>query len=148
MHELNSTYKIEVSGTVQGVGFRPFIYKLAGKYNINGEVFNTTSSVIIKANISSKLILNKFINEIKNNNPPAAFVDNILVSETQYKKYEDFKIIGSLASDDRFQLISPDLAVCNECLKELTDNNNNRRYRYPFANCTNCGPRFTIIKFI
>lgn len=140
--------KIEVKGIVQGVGFRPFIHKLVETYSLNGWVKNTSSGVIIEIE-GKREALNKFVIDIKDKSPKLSFIDSI-DSEilNGMKNYKDFKIIKSTEENfERFTLISPDVCVCEECTKELLDTNN-RRYKYPFINCTNCGPRFTIIKDI
>src|SRR5690242_7369681 len=136
--------KIEVKGIVQGVGFRPFIHKLVETYDLKGWVKNTSAGVIIEIEGNSDII-NKFVLDIKEKSPKLAFIDyienEILMGMENYK---DFKIVKSTKENfERFTLISPDVCVCEDCIKELFDKNN-RRYKYPFINCTNCGPRFTI----
>ncbi len=136
---------IEVHGIVQGVGFRPFVYNLAHKYALKGWVFNATAGVFIHAEGEGRAI-DSFVIEISEHAPAAARVDEILMDETQVEGFEDFTIrYSDDAQADATTLVSPDLATCNECLRELFDPNN-RRYHYPFINCTNCGPRFTIIE--
>jgi len=140
---MKESFLIVVKGIVQGVGFRPFIHKLAEKYKINGIVYNKTGSVHIEIN-SSEEILKKFINDIKNKKPPACILESINFKKLKIKKsFRDFKIIESKKTKE-IKFIPPDLRICEKCLKELFDPKN-RRYKYPFINCTNCGPRFTII---
>jgi hydrogenase maturation protein HypF len=137
------TARIKVSGIVQGVGFRPFIHKLALKYGVNGKVYNMTGSVVIDVSGKPGNLI-RFRRAIQSQKPAAADISNIVMV---YKKngpvYNTFKIARSLISDEA-KFISPDIAVCSECLDEFMDESD-RRYGYPFVNCTNCGPRFTII---
>jgi len=138
------TYRIFVTGTVQGVGFRPHVWRLAHQLNLHGEVFNNSNGVIIilqglPDNIES------FLEQLPTSAPPASRLETIQVTEiTSAEPYEDFVISTSQRHWQRSVPISPDLDVCQNCLRELFDPHN-RRYLYPFINCTNCGPRFTII---
>ncbi|HRU33353.1 MAG TPA: acylphosphatase, partial [bacterium] len=141
---MNSKH-IRVYGIVQGVGFRPFIYRLAKKYNLKGWVLNTSSSVEIEVEGEEDSI-KAFINDIQTKKPPLARIERIETEDIHFNNFEDF-IIKESKEDSGYQLISPDIAVCSDCLRELFDPND-RRYRYPFINCTNCGPRFTIIEDI
>lgn len=135
---------IEVHGIVQGVGFRPFIYKIARRHLINGWVLNATAGVFIHAEGESKDI-DDFVMEISDNAPAASRVDEILMKEVPLEDFESFTIrYSDEAEAEATTLVSPDLAICDECAAELFDPAN-RRYHYPFINCTNCGPRFTII---
>lgn len=134
--------RICVFGLVQGVGFRPFVYNIATNLGLNGAVFNDSSGVKIELYGSSNSI-DKFIYKLKNELPPLARIDHLKVQESD-KKYSDFKIINSQESY-KFVPILPDFAICNECETELRDPSN-RRYNHPFINCTNCGPRFSLIK--
>lgn len=134
-----SHLRILVKGIVQGVGFRPFIYNLAKGLNLKGYVKNTSDGVIIEAEGES---LNEFLQSIQNKCPPIARIDSIKTDELPLNGYEDFIIIESIDTG-RFTLISPDISICDDCLKELLDPAD-RRYLYPFINCTNCGPRYSI----
>lgn len=134
-----SCFRISIKGIVQGVGFRPFIYNLAKNLDIAGYVTNTSDGVIIEAEGES---LNEFLQSIQNKCPPLARIDSIETEELPLNGYEDFIIIESIDTG-RFTLISPDISICNNCLKELFDPSD-RRYLYPFINCTNCGPRYSI----
>lgn len=135
---------IEVHGIVQGVGFRPFIYKIARRHLITGWVLNATAGVFIHAEGESK-DLDDFVLEISDNAPAASRVDEILLKEVPLADFETFSIrYSDDAAAQATTLVSPDLATCDECAAELFDPAN-RRYHYPFINCTNCGPRFTII---
>ena len=135
---------IHVKGIVQGVGFRPFVYRTAKKYLINGWVLNTADGVYIHAEGESKLV-DEFIMELSGNPPAASKVEEIDIKEVPLEDFDSFEI---RFSDDEAvaetTLVSPELATCADCVNELF-NPNDRRYRYPFINCTNCGPRFTII---
>lgn len=135
---------IWVKGIVQGVGFRPFVYRMAKKYLINGWVLNATDGVHIHAEGESKLV-DEFIMELSDNAPAAARVEEIDIKEVPLEDFDSFEIRFSDDDDvTETTLVSPDLATCEDCVAELF-NPNDRRYRYPFINCTNCGPRFTII---
>ncbi|MEY8459714.1 carbamoyltransferase HypF [Eggerthellaceae bacterium 24-137] len=135
---------IHVKGIVQGVGFRPFVYRMAKKYLINGWVLNAADGVYIHAEGESKLV-DEFIMELSDNAPAASRVEEIDIKEVPLEDFDSFEI--RFSDDDAVEettLVSPDLATCQDCVTELF-NPNDRRYRYPFINCTNCGPRFTII---
>ncbi len=137
------SYNIEIDGTVQGVGFRPFIYTLAIRYNLNGTVSNGSNGVEIFINSTPK-ILKLFISSIKNELPPLASINSISIKEVSSIEFNNFKIIRSQNRDSISVNIPPDISICKECEEELF-NPNNRRYNYPFINCTNCGVRYSII---
>ncbi len=137
-------YRINVKGVVQGVGFRPFIYRLAKENRLYGWVLNSSEGVIIEVEGDSKN-LNLFIKNIKVKAPPMAKIDELSLEELGPVYYKKFEIKRSIRKKGKYQLVSPDVATCKDCLNELFDKND-RRYLYPFINCTNCGPRFTIIK--
>jgi hydrogenase maturation protein HypF len=141
----DQTYQIKIYGIVQGVGFRPFIYHLAKTFRVKGQVYNTTEGVVILANFSSIFMLDCFINEIKNKKPEPSVIEDIEFKKTRYLSFTDFQIVKSKKSEEKFQLISPDIATCKACIKDIRDPLQ-RRYDYAFTNCTNCGPRFTIIE--
>ena len=135
---------IRVRGIVQGVGFRPFVYRLARRYVINGWVLNDLDGVLIHAEGETQL-LDEFVTELHMNPPAAAVVREVELKEVPLQDCTRFEIRESQADDaDEGTLVSADLATCDDCLHELFDPDD-RRYRYPFINCTNCGPRFTII---
>lgn len=138
--------KATVHGIVQGVGFRPFIYQLARRYNLKGYVTNTSHGVDIDVEGESPS-LDSFLKAIRSESPPLANITALEKSEHPRAGYSDFSIHESQASEGRSTLISPDICVCEQCLAELLDIKN-RRYGYPFINCTNCGPRYTIIEDI
>lgn len=136
---------IQVKGIVQGVGFRPFVYRLAKKYLIDGWVLNATDGVFIHAEGEAKL-LDEFVIELSENPPAASRVEEVTLKEVPLEDFDSFEIrFSDAGAVEKTTLVSPDLATCDDCARELF-NPNDRRYRYPFINCTNCGPRFTIIE--
>jgi len=137
---------ISVRGVVQGVGFRPFVYQLASRYNLKGWVCNTSEDVKIEVEGEAKAV-EQFLLALKEQAPPRASIEDITVAHHPPANYEKFEIRHSVAEEGKYQLISPDIATCQDCLKEIFSSDD-RRYRYPFTNCTNCGPRFTIIEDI
>jgi hydrogenase maturation protein HypF len=139
-------FNIHVGGIVQGVGFRPFIYDLAIRNHLTGWVRNTSQGVEIEINGNAEAI-GLFINELKKNPPPLARIDQFTSQSCKVDYYSDFEIITSQLKPGEFIPVSPDVAICPDCQKELFDPDN-RRFRYPFINCTNCGPRFTIVRDI
>ena len=135
--------KLEITGIVQGVGFRPFVYNLAKSLNLTGFIFNHSEGVTIEAQGETDK-LNKFFKLIKGKAPKAAKIETVNSQQiTVNRKDIEFKIKKSKKTLG-YQSVSPDLAICENCKKELF-NKNDRRFLYPFINCTNCGPRFTII---
>ncbi|MEO1923493.1 MAG: acylphosphatase, partial [Nautiliaceae bacterium] len=136
-------YRYKINGIVQGVGFRPTVYKIAKRLNLRGFVLNSGEGVIIE--IEGK-DASKFLNELKNNLPPLAKIESIEKEILPLANYKNFEIKESKNSS-KTTSISPDKSICEDCKKELFDKNN-RRYLYPFINCTNCGPRYTIIENI
>lgn len=142
--ELLQRYRIK--GIVQGVGFRPFIHKLAKKYNLRGWIFNDSDGVLIEVQ-STDEILKQFEQEIWKAAPVMSRIDEIIKLEPEGRlgQYKDFCIKQSVKMEKTRTLVPPDSSVCDDCLRELFDKTN-RRYRYPFINCTNCGPRYSIIK--
>jgi len=138
--------KATIQGIVQGVGFRPFVYQLAQERQFKGYVANTAFGVDleVEGNLSA---IEDFLRDIELKKPPLA---EITLFETVFlplKSYQEFTIEESRSDTERSVLISPDTSICDDCLRELLDPSD-RRYRYPFINCTNCGPRYTIIKDI
>jgi len=136
------TYKIYISGQVQGVGFRPFVYNLATKHLIKGSVSNDENGVVIYATQTHDNI-KLFYEELLKNPPP---VSHILASEikpTNFFKFDNFKIIPSSKNGNINLPLTPDFAICEECKTEI-NNSTNRRYNYPFTTCVNCGPRWAI----
>jgi len=135
------THKLTIKGTVQGVGFRPFIYTLAKKQNLKGTISNGSSGVEIYINSNN---IELFIESIKKELPPLASIDFIEIKETAFQNFQDFKIIETKTSGDVTVNIPPDISICRACEKELFDSTN-RRYGYPFITCTHCGVRYSII---
>ena len=138
--------QISVRGVVQGVGFRPFVYQLAAKHDLKGWVLNTSGDVKIEVE-GEKEALDQFIVDLERMAPPLARIEGITAVGAPAKGYTQFEIRHSLAEEGKYQLVSPDIATCEACKRELLSPED-RRYRYPFTNCTNCGPRFTIIEDI
>jgi len=138
-----STYKITIEGTVQGVGFRPFIYTLAKRYLITGTVSNNAKGVEIRLNTDS-LTFKQFLTAIEYETPPLAFIDTIKHEELPFQPYNDFQIIETQEAGEVTVNIPPDVSICSECERELFDPIN-RRYGYPFIACTHCGVRYSII---
>ena len=146
MTEEISSLQVHITGIVQGVGFRPFVYGLATRFALKGWVRNTSAGVDIHVD-GSPSILQAFIKELSTNPPPLARINSLTVSDSTLNGFSDFKIIDSASIPDAYIPVSPDVSTCADCLTEIFDPTN-RRFRYPFTNCTNCGPRFTIIQDI
>ncbi len=159
--------RIHITGIVQGVGFRPFVYNLATRLGLSGWVLNSSSGVEIEA-VGPEAVVDEFIARLRTDAPPLARIERITVTPSgqpvgaglapapsgqpvglplQGPALQGFRILHSEARPGEFVPISPDVAICDDCLRELFDPRD-RRYRYPFINCTNCGPRFTIIRDI
>ncbi|KPK90235.1 hypothetical protein AMJ80_08695 [bacterium SM23_31] len=145
--------KLVINGIVQGVGFRPFIYRIAKENNLKGYVLNNSHGVEIIVE-GEREHIDAFLYEIQHNAPPLAHITHIHFVEGKSASggkesppkngFTDFTILDSKENGETATLIAPDIAVCDDCLKELFDPYD-RRYLYPFINCTNCGPRYTII---
>ncbi|WP_456482747.1 carbamoyltransferase HypF [Methanopyrus sp.] len=140
------TWRIRVRGIVQGVGFRPFVYRLCTEMKLDGHVRNLGSEVeiVVKATRDE---LEELIRRLKKEHPPLARVREVHAEETEEDVGSGFRIVESGESEDVELQIPPDAPVCEECLEEIFDPES-RRYLYPFTGCTNCGPRFTIIEGI
>ncbi len=137
--------QVQVSGIVQGVGFRPFVYSLARELALSGRVFNNETGVLIDLE-GERPAVEQFLLALRTRPPALARIESIETREQVVNaNYADFRIDASQRAGQRLVPISPDVATCADCLRELFDPQN-RRYRYPFINCTNCGPRFTIIE--
>jgi len=135
---------IVIRGAVQGVGFRPFIYKLAKEMDLKGFVLNSSLGVFIEAE-SDRNILQNFILRIEKEKPPLSLINSLEATFLDPLNYNEFEIRESKNEEETSALILPDISTCPDCLDELFDPEN-RRYLYPFINCTNCGPRFSIIE--
>jgi len=136
------TFQITITGLVQGVGFRPFVFRIAAKHNLTGWVQNTNESVIIKVTGTAQNI-NYFLRSLREEAPQAAIIRDISAQQSETKPFSDFTIKESNDISEEITEISPDIAVCDECLQDMDKPGN--RLDYAFINCTNCGPRFTII---
>ncbi len=136
--------RMAVRGIIQGVGFRPFVYGLARHWGLAGFVLNDSAGVTIEVE-GHPHALDGFQHALCAEAPPLARIDAIEAQPTEPLHEADFRIVESKAGAERHALISPDICICDDCLRELFDPAD-RRYRYPFINCTNCGPRFTIIE--
>ena len=135
--------QLSVHGIVQGVGFRPFIYQLAHRMGLAGQVANTSAGVTICVEGAATAV-DAFSGAITAEAPPLARITEISETPVDPTGSNNFRIVTSQRGTSRNTLISPDVAVCSDCLRELFDPRD-RRHRYPFINCTNCGPRYTII---
>ena len=135
--------RVHIQGIVQGVGFRPFVYQLAHQHRLNGYVANTPKGVEIEVE-GGQMALQRFLQELPKTAPPLSIITQIDTQELPAANYSGFEIKSSEEGEERAVLISPDTATCGDCLRELFDQQD-RRYLYPFINCTNCGPRYTII---
>ncbi len=137
------TTRLFIEGLVQGVGFRPFVFRLADSLNLKGFVYNQNNGVVIniQGTIDQK---NIFIKSLKGQQPPAASITKIHAKTITDREYLDFHITNSKKTDNSVTGISPDIAVCDQCLLDMKTQKT--RLQYPFTNCTNCGPRFSIIK--
>jgi hydrogenase maturation protein HypF len=136
--------RVEIHGAVQGVGFRPFVYRLAADLDLLGWVINDTEGVFIEVE-GAEAALARFLDRLPAETPPRAIVQSLNSTWLPPVGYAQFRIRHSDSSGAKTALILPDVATCPDCLAELLDPND-RRYRYPFTNCTNCGPRFSIIE--
>ena len=143
---MQSRLRISVFGTVQGVGFRPFVYQQARKRGIAGWVRNTGDGVLIEAEGDEKE-LHSFLDCLTSQPPPLAQVSNINAESLAVAGYDDFRILRSSPSVETRTTVPPDVSVCRDCLADILSPGN-RRHGYPFTNCTHCGPRFTIIEKI
>ncbi|RME64089.1 MAG: carbamoyltransferase HypF, partial [Nitrospirae bacterium] len=131
--------RIRIKGRVQGVGFRPFVYNLARRLDLKGFVQNSSQGVLIEVEGPA---LKEFLKLLKTSPPPLAEIESIQTEELPPSGYNDFRIVKS-ADEGSFTHVSPDVTICEDCLRELLDPSD-RRYLYPFINCTNCGPRYSI----
>ena len=136
--------EIQVSGIVQGVGFRPYIYRLATDRNLGGNISNTPAGVTIEIQGPPDLV-EDFVSRLPGEAPPLARITHVSVRDVPCGPHRCFEILPSHTGEHAGALISPDVAVCEDCLRELFDPRD-RRHLYPFINCTNCGPRFTIMR--
>jgi hydrogenase maturation protein HypF len=138
--------EIQVRGVVQGVGFRPFVYKLAQTFELAGHVFNSSSGVTIEVEGSESDVA-EFIRGLRHDPPPLAEMTEVTVSAMEALGRTGFVILRSREESGEFGLVPADAGTCDECWRDCCDPMN-RRYGYPFTNCTHCGPRYTIIRNI
>ncbi len=138
--------RIEIAGIVQGVGFRPYVYRLATEAGLAGFVTNTTAGVLLEVQ-GSRETVDRFLHRLPAEAPPLARIVALEARDLACNGEVGFRILSSRAGIAPHVLIAPDVALCDDCLRELFDPAD-RRYRYPFINCTNCGPRFTIVRDI
>ncbi len=139
--------EIIIQGTVQGVGFRPFVYRLANQLGITGTIVNTDQGVVIEAE-GKKESLQEFTSLLSSAAPPLARISSLQQHPQQtLKGFTEFSILQSICTAGSKTIIPPDIALCSDCLQDILDSKN-RRFAYPFTNCTNCGPRFTIVESI
>ncbi len=143
LHPDTATYRIFIEGTVQGVGFRPFIYQLAIRYGLCGTVLNDVQGVEIFINTTPET-LHMFLDSVSAELPPLACIENIQTKKTAPKQFTGFQIVSSGSNGRKTVRIPPDVSICSECEAELFDPSN-RRYGYPFITCTHCGVRYSII---
>jgi hydrogenase maturation protein HypF len=136
--------RVVVFGVVQGVGFRPFVYRIACRHDVRGVVKNAGFGVEIRAEASRRSDLDAFLKALRRDVPPLARIERLTVVPAPPRGYKGFRIAGTREGRS-FVFISPDIATCPECLAEVRDPAA-RRFRYPFTNCTNCGPRYTIVR--
>lgn len=144
MQLIKSRYRMNINGIVQGVGFRPHVYRLAMLYELKGWVLNSSAGVVIEVEGEEKNI-KEFLHRVLEEAPVLAVIRDWQINETEWHGYSEFTIKISDDREDKTVMISPDIAICQDCRDEV-GNSKDRRYGYPFTNCTNCGPRFTIIK--
>ncbi|MBL7024053.1 MAG: carbamoyltransferase HypF [Candidatus Marinimicrobia bacterium] len=145
-HLKHKRRRLTINGIVQGVGFRPFIYSLARDIGLVGSVYNTSDGVKVDIQGNSQQ-LRQFESRLQPEAPPLSTIISVEIEEIPVLDEADFNIVASHDNASVSTLISPDVALCDDCKAELFDDKN-RRYRYPFINCTNCGPRYTIIENI
>ena len=140
----NQRLRVVIRGAVQGVGFRPFIYRLATEMALPGWVINSSQGVFIEVE-GSAAQLDTFLHRVQTEKPPRSFIQSLESSYLDPLGFSGFEIRHSEESGVKTALVLPDMATCPDCLHDISDPAN-RRYQYPFTNCTNCGPRYTIIE--
>jgi hydrogenase maturation protein HypF len=138
--------RVRVEGTVQGVGFRPYVYRLASELGLAGHVLNDSRGVLVEVEADPERV-ERFLRRLPAEAPPLARVEQVSAHELPARGQGSFRILESPRSGEPSAPVTPDTATCDECLAELFDPAD-RRFRYPFINCTNCGPRFTIVRGI
>lgn len=136
------TFEILLSGQVQGVGFRPFVFNLAVQYGLKGQVFNNANGVVIRLNSSAKKA-QEFFHDVLEKAPEISRIIDSTLGECEFQDFDDFQIVRSKQLNKINIPLTPDFAICESCQKEIRDPDN-RRYGYAFTTCTNCGPRYAI----
>ncbi len=142
-HSYKQRVHIDIEGIVQGVGFRPFVYKLASTLKLHGYVRNNSKGVVIEVQ-GKQEVLKDFVKQLTISYPPLSRIDTLEKKEISLQEEKGFEILFSTATQAT-AMLPPDIALCDACAQEF-DDKSNRRYQYPFMNCTDCGPRFSIIK--
>src|SRR5437588_12963038 len=142
-HYMEVRRHIDVAGIVQGVGFRPYVYRLAVERHLAGNISNTAAGVSIEVQGPSAAI-EEFVAELSSHAPALARITDLKIRNLPCSGEHKFRILTSHSEEPAGALISPDVAVCADCRRDLFDPGN-RPFRYPFINCTNCGPHFTIV---
>ena len=137
---------IAVTGIVQGVGFRPYVYRLAAEFHLAGFITNTSAGVSIEVEGPPGAV-DDFLSKLPAEAPPLSRITQVEVADLPARADSEFRILPSRPGEDRRVLISPDVALCDDCRREIFDPGD-RRFHYPFTNCTNCGPRYTIVRDI
>jgi len=138
--------QIYIRGIVQGVGFRPFVYNLAKKLQLNGYVLNSAAGVVIEVEGDDQR-LDHFVNQLSTDAPPLSVIEDVAVTGLAPAGYDGFVIRESIDEPGKLAPVSPDVSTCDDCMRDFRSASN-RRYGYPFTNCTNCGPRYTITRKI
>ena len=137
--------RVDITGVVQGVGFRPALARIAARHGVVGFVFNDSGSVHCELQ-GTQAAVDAVVEEIRRDGPPMARIDDIRIVGIGPREDDvGFRIVGSRGGDDGRTLVPPDIVVCADCLREMRDPSN-RRFGHPFITCTNCGPRFTIVR--
>jgi len=136
------TYKIQINGRVQGVGFRPFIFNTAKNHKLNGSVSNNSKGVLIYINATKNASI-LFLNNVLSNHPDVAVIISHIIEEVAIKKFNNFSIVLSSTKEQINIPLTPDFAVCEDCKEEIKDKKN-KRYQYAFTTCVHCGPRYAI----
>jgi hydrogenase maturation protein HypF len=139
---MQSTFKISISGQVQGVGFRPFIFNLAQEFNLNGTVYNDENGVEILINAQEK-IAQTFLQTLLNRSPRVSKIQGYNLNSVPLQQFKGFSIQKSKESEKLNIPLTPDFAICDSCIQDIRDTTN-RRFGYPFTTCTSCGPRYSI----
>ena len=140
---MRTRIQAKIAGRVQGVGFRPTVYRYATERGLAGYVRNDPTGVVVEVE-GDEAAVAAFFARLQQAPPPQAVITGMEKRTLETKGDRQFEVVESESAGDAGVHISPDLATCDDCLRELSDPQD-RRYRYPFINCTNCGPRFTIL---